>query len=177
MSMKKHNLVFLDIESTGLDLTKHEIIEIGFVITTPRLKVLEEFAIKIKPERIQDADPVSLKVNHYDPTDWRGATSLKEAIEVVSEKTKDCILVGQNVAFDSGFLNVAFERTGIPNRMHYHKLDTISIAWAKLHRNPKIKSFSLREMCLYFGIKNEKAHTALSDARATFELYKKLMRS
>jgi DNA polymerase III epsilon subunit-like protein len=30
-------------------------------------------------------------------------------------------------------------------------------------------------MCKYFDIKNENAHTALSDARATFELYKKLM--
>jgi DNA polymerase III epsilon subunit-like protein len=30
-------------------------------------------------------------------------------------------------------------------------------------------------LCVRFGIKNEHAHTALSDARATFELYKKLI--
>jgi len=173
--MKKHNFTFLDIETTGLNVIEHEIIEIGCVVTTPKLKVIEEFEIKIKPEHIENADPVALKVNHYDPTNWKDAKSLKDAMKTISQKTKDCIMVGQNVAFDSGFLENAFLKTGIKNSMHYHKLDTISIAWAKLHRNRKITNFSLRELCLYFGIKNEKAHTGLSDARATFKLYKKLM--
>jgi DNA polymerase III epsilon subunit-like protein len=84
-------------------------------------------------------------------------------------------MVGHNVAFDSGFLEHAYAKTGIKNSMHYHKLDTISIAWAKLHREPDLEHFSLRELGVRFGIKNEKAHTALSDARATSLLYKKLM--
>jgi DNA polymerase III epsilon subunit-like protein len=145
------------------------------VITTPELKVVEEFAIKIIPEHIENADNVSLKINHYDKDSWKSAISLKEAMQILHKKTTDCIMVGQNVAFDSGFLEYAFTMVGIPNAMHYHKLDTISIAWAKLHHEPDLKHFSLREMCVRFGIKNENAHTALGDARATYELYKKLM--
>ena len=38
--MKKHNLAFIDIEATGLDVSKHEIIEIGCIITTPKFKIL-----------------------------------------------------------------------------------------------------------------------------------------
>jgi len=173
--MKKHNFVFLDIETTGLNVVKHEIIEIGCVVTTPKLKVIEEFEIKIKPEYIENADPISLKVNHYDFMAWQGASSLQDAMKMLSKKVQDCTLVGQNVAFDSGFLEYAFIKTGIKNPMHYHKLDTISMAWAKLHKNKKVTNFSLRELCLFFGIKNDKAHTGLSDARATFKLYKKLM--
>jgi DNA polymerase III epsilon subunit family exonuclease len=173
--MRKHNLVFIDIEATGLDVIKHEIIEIGCVVTTPDFKVLEEFEIKIKPERISDADPVSLKISHYEESRWTEALSLKEAMKIVAKKTADCIMVGQNVAFDSGFLEHAFSTTKIKNTMHYHKLDTISIAWAKFHKDTDFEHFSLREMCMRFGIKNENAHTALSDARATFELYKKLL--
>ncbi len=173
--MRKHNLAFIDIELTGLDLIKHEIIEIGCIITKPNFEVVEEFEIKIKPERIEDADPTSLKINHYDEEKWKGAYSLKEALEFFSEKVCDCIMIGHNVAFDSGFLEYAFSKTGIKNTMHYHKLDTISVAWAKLHQKPGIEHFSLRDLCLHFDIKNENAHTALSDARATFELYKKLM--
>ena len=59
--------------------------------------------------------------------------------------------------------------------MHYHKLDTISMAWAKLNKNPDMEHFSLRDLCKHFDIKNERPHSALSDARATYELYKKLM--
>jgi len=175
MSMLKHNLAFIDIEATGLSLTKHEIVEIGCVLATPDLEVLEEFELKIEPEHIETADPVSLKISHYNKEAWEGALPLSEAMKILSAKVKDCIMVGQNVAFDSGFLEYAFAKTGILNNMHYHKLDTISIAWAKLHREPDLEHFSLRELCKRFGIENEHAHTALSDARATYELYKKLM--
>lgn len=173
--MRKHNFAFIDIETTGLSLTKHEIIEIGCVLTTPAFQVIEEFELKIKPERIKDADPVSLKISHYDPALWKSAYTLGKAMKIFSKKVKDSIMVGQNVAFDSGFLEHAFFKTGIVNSMHYHKLDTISIAWAKLYKEPDLEHFSLRELCLRFGIKNEGSHTGLGDARATFELYKKLM--
>lgn len=173
--MKKHNLVFIDIETSGLDVIIHEILEIGGVITTPDLEVIEEFEIKIKPERIENANPTALKINHYNEKDWEGAITLREAIKILAEKVKDCIMVGQNVAFDAGFIEHAFSRMSIDNTMHYHKLDTVSIAWAKLHKEPDLEHFSLREMCARFGITNERPHSALSDARATYELYKKLM--
>ena len=173
--MRKHNLAFIDIETTGLNLMKHEIIEIGCVLTTPALEVIEEFELKIKPERIEDANPTSLKISNYDIAEWKDALSLKDAMKILAERVKDCIMVGQNVAFDFSFLESAFAKTKLTNSMHYHRLDTISIAWAKLHKDPDLEHFSLREMCARFGIKNERAHTALSDARATFLLYKKLM--
>ncbi|MFA6520706.1 MAG: 3'-5' exonuclease [Candidatus Paceibacterota bacterium] len=173
--MRKHNFAFIDIETTGLNLRLNEIIEIGIVLTNQDLELIEEFEVKIKPEHIESADPVALKVCHYNEEDWVDALPLKKAMEMVALKTKDCIMVGHNVAFDAGFLEYAFNKTEIKNMMHYHKLDTISVAWAKLHRDPALEHFSLRELCIRFNIKNEKAHTALSDARATFELYKKLL--
>lgn len=173
--MRKHNFAFIDLETTGLNLLKHEIIEIGVVLTTQNFEVLEEFELKIKPEHIEDADPTALKVNQYEARNWDDALPVKEAIKLLSEKVKDCIMVGHNVAFDAGFLEYAFNKLQIGNTMHYHKLDTVSIAWAKFHDDPDVEHFSLHEMCLRFGIKNEHAHTALSDARATFELYKKLL--
>lgn len=174
--MKKHNLAFIDIETTGINVIKHEIIEIGCVITTPKLKIIEKFELKIKPEHIESADKTALKINHYNPEDWISASTLEDTMKILSKKVKDCIMVGQNVAFDSSFLDFAFSKLELENTMHYHKLDTISIAWAKLHKNKKIKRFSLREMCELFDIKNKHPHSALSDAYATYELYKKLMK-
>lgn len=173
--MRKHNFAFIDIETTGLNFIENEIIEIGCVITDDKLKIKEEFEIKIKPEHIETADKIALKINHYNEEDWESASNLKEALKIFSKKVKDCIMVGQNVAFDSGFLEYNFQKNNIKNSMHYHRLDTISVAWAKFHNNPNIDHFSLREMCKYFDIRNERPHSALSDAKATFELYKKLM--
>lgn len=173
--MRKHNFAFIDIEATGLNLREHEVIEIGGVITDPELNIIDEFEIKIKPENLENADPVSLKVSQYNEKGWESAISLEEAMKLFVGKVRDCIMVGHNVAFDAGFIEHAFNKTGIQNPMHYHKLDTVSIAWAKMHNDPELERFSLHELCLKFDIKNKKAHTALSDARATYELYKKLM--
>ncbi len=174
--MRKHNLAFIDIECTGLDVLKHEIIEIGCVIITPKLKVIEKFELKIKPEHIENANPTALKINHYKKENWKHALALEDAMKIFSKKVKDCIMVGQNVSFDSNFLEYAFAKLKLKNSIHYHKLDTISIAWAKLHKKKSITHFSLREMCKYFDIENKNPHSALSDAYATYELYKKLMK-
>ena len=181
--MRKQNLAFIDIETTGLNVDTHEIIEIGCVLVSqnwtdgakPTFEVVEEFELKIKPERIEDADKVALRVNGYDPSAWVFAYTLKEAMQIFSKKTDGAIMVGHNICFDFGFLDKASRTTGIENKMHYLKLDTISMAFASLHNRADVSKFSLRVLCEYFGIENKRAHTALSDARATFEVYQKLM--
>lgn len=181
--MKTHNLAFIDVETTGLDPDMHEIIELGVVLVRqvpqegkgPGLEVIEEFEYKIIPERLFNADPESLKINGYTPERWTDAKPIKEVMEDFAKRTQGASFVAHNIVMDAAFINCAFERSGVKNLMHYHKIDTISLAFAKLYHDPKVEKFSLRFLCEYFGIKNENAHTALSDARATFELYQKLL--
>lgn len=180
--MKKHKLAFIDIESTGLNVDRHEIIQIGIVLVSqnwtgnrPEFEVLEEIELKVKPERIEDAEQAALRVNGYDPSEWVFAYTLPEAMKIFSEKTEGAIMVGHNIAFDFGFIDKAFRITGFTNKMHYHKLDTVSMAFAKLYHNEDVDRFSLQYLCDHYGIKNKRAHSALPDARATFELYQKLL--
>ena len=181
--IKKQNLVFVDIETTGLDPDKNEILSIGIVLVSqdwaegnkPIFETIEEIEIKIKPEHIENADRVALRVNKYDPADWVFAYTLNEGMKIFAKKTEGAIMVAHNITFDYLFIDRAFRMTGLENKMHYHKLDTISIAFAKLHDNKDIDRVSLRNLTEYFGIENKNAHTALADARATFLLYKKLM--
>ena len=171
----ENNFAFIDVETTGLNAEVHEIIEVGVVISDNDFNVVSEFEIKIKPENIETADPTALRVNKYNEEDWQNSVSLAEAIQTLSEKTADCIMVGHNVSFDSLFLEKAFRKLNIPNKMFYYKLDTLSIAFAVGANDPDINHLSLHSLCEHFGIENKKAHTALSDARATFELFKKLL--
>ncbi|MFA5830379.1 MAG: 3'-5' exonuclease [Candidatus Paceibacterota bacterium] len=181
--MKTHNLAFIDVETTGLDSEKHELIEIGCVLAMqtaqegkgPKIEFMEEFEYKILPEHLETADPESLMINGYTPERWADAISLKEAMEKFAEKVRGASFVAHNVSFDLAFVEGAFKKSGVKNTMHYYKLDTISLAFAKLYDKPEVQKFSLRFLCEYFGITNKNAHTALSDARATFEVYKKLL--
>src|SRR3989344_6761152 len=171
--------VFLDVETTGFDPYRHEIIELGCVVAIQDERklwhVVNEVEIKVKPERIEDADPQSLRVNGYDAGNWIFAHSLQEALKELNNKAKDAIMVAHNVSFDHAFIDRAFRITKLESALHYQKFDTLSIAFAKLHKDPDVKNWSLRALCDYFGIVNKNAHTALADARATYEVFKELM--
>lgn len=177
--MKNKNLAFIDIETTGFNVETQEIIEIGCVIVEQKngqlCSLIDEFEIKIKPERLDLADPEALSINGYNEAEWLFASDLKTSMQLFSDKTKECIFVAHNVAFDWSFIAKAFATTGIENKLFYQKIDTISFALAKLHNNTAITKLSLAALCDYFGIENTRAHTALADARATAELYRKLL--
>ncbi len=176
--MRNENLIFVDVETTGTDPEKHEIIELAYILVKQdkgNFSVIEEREMKIKPEHIENAEPTALKVNGYDEAQWIFANTLSEAMKVFSEKSDGAIMVAQNVTFDYSFIERALTKTGMKNEMFYAKLDTISMAYAKLFKDPRAERFNLHRLCEYFGIHNEKSHTALADTRATFEVFKKLM--
>lgn len=176
--MLQQSLAFIDVETTGLDRDLHEIIELGVVIARMKdgvLTVIDEFDVKIQPEHIENAEPAALRVNGYDPADWLFAVTLEEAMKTFAEKTEGAIFVAHNVTFDYGFIDSAFKKTSAVNKMHYHKLDTIALAFGILHTNDDIGKLSLRALCEKYEIENKRAHSAFADAYATYEVFKKLM--
>lgn len=181
--MKNHDLAFIDLETTGFDPEKHEIIEVGGLIVRqvpvagrgPKLEVVDEFEYKVKPEHIETADQEALRINSYNDSDWLFAPSLQEVMKIVQDKTADCIMAGQNVYFDYKFLDAAFKKVGLPNKMHYHRLDLIPMVFAKTYHDDKLKYYNLQGLAEYYGVENPKAHTALADIKTTFEIYKKVL--
>ena len=183
--MKTHNLAFIDTETTGTNPEKHEIIELALILAKqieregkgPRIEIFGEYEWKIKPERIEDAEEEALRINGYNETDWIFSLSLKSAMEDFAKKSEGCTFVSHNLTFDYNFLMKAFEKTNVENNMHYGKLDTISIAFARLYDAPQATRFSLKALAELLKVENSKAHTALADTRALVEIYKKLMRA
>jgi DNA polymerase-3 subunit alpha (Gram-positive type) len=177
--MKGKRLAFIDLETTGLNPYNHEIIEIGCLIAKQNERsewvTIDEFEFKVKPEHIETAEVGALRVNGYDESAWMFAHSLEEALKTLSQKCDGCVLVGQNISFDYSFLSYAFGQKKIKDPFFYAKLDTISLAYMRFRKDETMTSFTLRELCERLGIKNEKAHSALADIRATFEIFKRLM--
>jgi DNA polymerase III epsilon subunit family exonuclease len=178
--MKHTKFVALDIETTGLDPAVHEVIEVGCILfcfdaKKKVFRIEESFDIKIKPEQIELANPISLKVNGYTIDKWTQAVSATVALKTISRKIKGRVMVGHNAGFDYSFMNQAFKKHMIVNTLHYHVLDTLSMAYVTLRDNVDATRLSLQYLCDFYGIENKKAHTALADAQATYELFVKLM--
>lgn len=172
-------LAFVDIETTGLDVDRAEIIELGVVLTKLKdgeLTTVGELNLKITPTHIKDADPVALRVNGYNEVDWMFAVSLEEAMKQFVKMTEGAVFVAHNVTFDYGFIEHNLKKCNLENKMHYHKLDTISIAFGILHNNDDIGKLSLKALCEKYDIGNAHAHSAYSDAYATYEVFKKLLK-
>lgn len=168
------DFVFFDTEMTGLDLT-HELIEIGFVkVKAKTYEVITEKNIRIKPERLNDANPEALAIVGYTDEEWKDAVDLKTGLSEFLEYTKDTVLVGHNLPFDWMQVKKSLEQVGLTPNYFYKGLDTFSLAWQKLSGKEEFKKFSLAELSAFFGIDPGQKHRALDDARTTYQVFMKL---
>ena len=176
MKILERPIAITDVETTGLDPTIHEIVEVGlFVINQQTLEVLDTFDVKVRPEHIETADEFALKLNGYNDADWQNALTLQEAMTLYGEKTKDAIFCAHNVTFDWSFILKAFKETGIKNLMDYHRVDLFTMAWMKL-KNSGLEKFNLNKVAEHLRIPEEPMpHRAINGAMTAYEIYKRLV--
>lgn len=176
IDFRRRHLVFIDLETTGLDVTKHEIIEIGcMIVNGENFEILEEYSAKVKPEHIETADEGALKLTGYTDEKWSDSIDLKVALDQVFQMTKGGMISGWNVAFDWAFIEAAFRKSKIESNFNYHKVDVQAIAYAVLYKNKEINNLRLRSIAVHYGFDLGDVHGAMEDIRITFEVFKKLM--
>lgn len=178
IDFRDRNLVFVDIETTGLSILRHEIIEIGaLVVNSKSLKIIGEYEAKIAPVHIERADREALKINGFSQKDWKGAKSLESVLREFNQIAKDCMLIGWGVVFDHAFIAKAYEKAKIVRLFDYHHIDVVSIAYPVLYKNKEPKRLKLRVVADFFGIKMGNIHRAMEDSFATYQIYKKLIQN
>ena len=184
--MKK--VLWLDVETTGLDCKKHGLREVGFIIEIDGVEVdkgvfkinpftyttkdveIDDYALEISKVSIEDLES-------YDTVSYCFKELMKKLVKYVNVNDKnDCfVIAGYNVAFDIGFIKEWFKEMGLldsyKDLFHYKSLDVFSIVFALRHLGiNSAENDKLETMCNYFGIEIE-AHNALSDIEATKKLY------
>ncbi len=169
-------IALLDCETTGLDLTIHEILEIAVIVFDDEtLEILDTYETKVIPTHIETAHPKALATNGYTPHEWAGAIPLEEMMKALSVGTNDCIVMAYNIHFDLSFLDQATRTTGITLNFKRYPICLRAIAWHVLpHRNP-FDGWSMKSVCERLSLPPEPAkHRAMSGVMAEFGIYKAL---
>lgn len=174
---KPRDLAFVDLETTGLDPERHDIVEIGIVRVDGRtLEVLSELELLVAPDRLADAEPEALQVCGFTEAGWANAEPLSLALARVAPLLEGALIAGHNVGFDWSFLEAAHRRAGLAlPKVDYHRLDTASLAWP-LVAGGELASVSLDKVAAHLGLERPTPHRALADARCSLEVARRLGR-
>jgi len=175
--MNRRDLLFVDCETSGLEPTVQEILELAAVrVTHDFSREVGSFERKCRMQHPELAESKALEINRYSAEEWKYADPILLALVDYTDLVGDneCIVVGQNPSFDVGFLKEAFKREGIPYPNTKYLLDTASIAWSLCVRG-HIDRINLETICKAYDIPNDGSHRAMADVRRTMAAYRHLL--
>ncbi|MEW6770163.1 MAG: helicase C-terminal domain-containing protein [Bacillota bacterium] len=163
--MAEKVFVAVDVETTGLDAARDEIIEVGLCriengAVTARFSSLIRPGVSIPP-RVQ-------RLTGIDDAAVAGAPSWAEVAGEVASFIGSAPLVGHYVAFDAGFLS-RYLGESFAGRL----LDTCELARLLL---PGHQGYSLERVAAALGISYPVRHRALPDAEATAQVFLALLK-
>jgi len=171
-------LAIIDTETTGLDPETSVVLEFAALVIHPTEgHVIARYETKIKPteEELRAAHPKALEVNGYTDEAWADAPTIEQVAPEIGTLLEGCVLVGHNVSFDEQMLKAHLAAHGIEERIPYHKIDTVTLAYE--HLTPLgLKSASLDRIREFLGWSKEGAHTAMKDVEDTANLFELLWR-
>lgn len=158
----KQVFAVVDVETTGLDPTLHDIVEVAVIRLTGDGAVRDEYETLVRVEGTPGAE-----WDHgISSAQLAGAPTLDQAAPAVMQRLADAIVVGHHVAFDLAFLRAGFQRYGVhlPELPHLCTIELADMLDLEEGRH------RLGRACRPYGIELSEPHRARSDARATAQL-------
>jgi len=189
--MRKYTRVYLDTETTGVDLKLHHVHQIGGIISTHDFQILEKFNICFSPFSVENASPEALTKTRMTvdelssrPLTYRdGHAQLKAILSKhinQYDKTDKAHLIGFRTEFDVGFLRKLFDSCGdnyFGSWFWNPAVDLMSVsAWLLGDVRGVLPNFKLETVCRAAELEwdETKAHDAMYDIEKTLELDKYL---
>lgn len=183
-----YELYVADCETTGLDYTIHSPVEISLM----RFSTGEQKTWYLKPIDTENISTDALRVNGLKIEDLRGQTEYGRKIYQDPRKTlveienwlaeiDECpsetkILAGQNVGFDKNMLLELWKKCDTEGTFPFnprYSVDTMILQFTlDFAAGEMAEGYSLKNLCKKYGIKNDRAHSAESDVRATAEVFR-----
>ncbi|BDR58965.1 type I-E CRISPR-associated endoribonuclease Cas2e [Xylocopilactobacillus apicola] len=161
----------LDVETTGLDVSKDQIISIGAVKNNID-GFKEKFHVFVKtdkkiPENITKLTGITNLILENE------GVELSEALLDIKEFAEDMPIVGYNLSFDDKFISMAFRNLN-ESELSNKLIDLMPVVKKK---NKFLDDYRLGTVLEKYEIENLKPHESLSDADATMDLAEKLIKN
>lgn len=161
-------VVIVDIETTGFNPQREEILEIG-AVRVEGGEVAAEFSTFVRPGK---KIPYRItELTGITPEMVEDARGPEEVLPEFLDFAAGAVLVAHNAQFDVGFLRQK-SRSHLGKEFHPPVLDTLALSRALW---PEFKSHKLNVIAKELGISQEHHHRAFDDARTAWEIYKRAM--
>jgi DNA polymerase III epsilon subunit family exonuclease len=160
--------VVVDVETTGVGYA-HRITEVAIVRVNGAGRVVEEFTTLVNPER--PIPTMITMLTNINGEMVRTAPTFREIAGDVWDWLNGRIFVGHNAGFDWRFLSKELH-TALGSPLRGRLLCTVRMARKLV---PEMPRRSLDALSWYFGIENDARHRAFGDARATAEVFRRML--
>jgi DNA polymerase-3 subunit epsilon len=159
----KRPLVFFDLETTGIDITKDRIVEISF------LKIMPDGTEECKTRRVNPQIPIpkqATAIHGITDEDVKECPAFKDFSHLLAEQIEGCDLAGFNSnRFDIPLLAEEFIRAGVDIELNKRKFIDVLTIFHKMEQRNLVAAYKF-----YCGKELDDAHQAERDTRATYEV-------
>lgn len=162
---EKENIIVFDVESTGVDVTEDEIIQIAAIKLNKKGEVVDKFEKFLKNKKpVKDSYYVH---GFSDEMLQRIGEEKEKVLKEFVEYSKDSIIVGHNVQYDINILCSELERSNLGKPKFKTFYDTLDI-YRRFY--PGNINYKLENLSKVYDTKHKPSHDAMDDIIATGEL-------
>ncbi len=185
--MFNKDILLIDLEATGLDVRKHELIEIAAILLDKKtLKEKKRFQSFIKPRQWQKRDAEAMAVNKIPFTQLKNAPSLKTVLKKFTKTfpPSSALLSHYGGNMDVIFLDSAYKQSGMVYPYDHHTFNIWVACYIymarknKLHSRKRFSGFHLEDIAKHFKIAAPTdRHTALADCLYEADVLREVMKA
>lgn len=159
----KNPIIFFDLETTGVDVSKDRIVEICYIKVWPNGNEVSR-TMRINPG-VHIPEQASAVHGIYD-ADVAGCPTFKEVAKDIANDFQGCDIAGFNSnRFDLPMLAEEFLRAQVDIDLTRHRAIDVQVIYHKLEQRTLSAAYKF-----YCGAELVNAHSALADTRATYEI-------